>query len=304
MSGGVALNCVANGKLYSDGIFDNIWIQPASGDAGSALGCALGYYHKNKRKRILRKENFSAFLGSSYTDSEVLRTLKDCNASYEAFANENELYEMIARQIAKGHIVGWHQGRSEFGPRALGARSILGDARNEDGQKRINLKIKKREGFRPFAPIVLKEVANKYFDIKEGDSSPYMLFVYNIKESIRKEVENIPKELLFDRVNQCRSVIPAVTHIDYSARVQTVEEGDNARIYDLLKEFYRLTGCAVLVNTSFNVRGEPIVETPLDAYRCFMNTDMDILVINNFVLRKELQPKINITKYKQSFAMD
>jgi carbamoyltransferase len=150
----------------------------------------------------------------------------------------------------------------------------------------------------------LKEVANKYFDIKEGDSSPYMLFVYNIKESIRKEVENIPKELLFDRVNQCRSVIPAVTHIDYSARVQTVEEGDNARIYDLLKEFYRLTGCAVLVNTSFNVRGEPIVETPLDAYRCFMNTDMDILVINNFVLRKELQPKINITKYKQSFAMD
>lgn len=304
MSGGVALNCVSNGKLYSNEIFESIWIQPASGDAGSALGCALGYYHKAKPRRIDRTEEFNAYLGSSYTDSEVLRALNECNATYETFVNENELCETIAREIGRGHIVGWHQDRSEFGPRALGARSILADARNDDSQKRINLKIKKREGFRPFAPIVLREQASKYFEIKEEDCSPYMLFVYSINESIRKEVKTVPKEELFDRVNQCRSIIPAVTHIDYSARVQTVEEVSKVRIYNLLKEFFRQTGCAVLVNTSFNVRGEPIVETPIDAYRCFMNTDMDILVINNFVLRKELQPSINIARYKQSFAMD
>jgi len=303
MSGGVALNCVANGKLHDSKIFESIWIQPASGDAGSALGCAIGYYNK-KTKRKSEKSKFNPYLGSEYNDAEVKEALDSANAFYREVKNDNELYWSTAQELNEGKIIGWHQGRSEFGPRALGGRSILGDARNKDSQKRINIKIKKREGFRPFAPIVLKEEATKYFEMNAGDASPYMLFVHRLRKDICKEVDQISRDNLIERVNQYRSNIPAVTHVDYSARVQTVEKGLNGRIYELLNTFYKQTGCAVLVNTSFNVRGEPIVETPLDAYRCFMNTDMDILVINDFVLRKEEQPIKNIERYKQSFVKD
>ena len=243
MSGGVALNCVANGKLYSKRLFENIWVQPASGDAGSALGCALDYYNKQGYSETTQKTEFDPFIGSSYSNKEIIETLSGCNATYVVHEDESELNQIVAREIASGLIIGWHQGRSEFGPRALGGRSILGDARNEDSQKRINLKIKKREGFRPFAPIVLREDAYEYFEINETDSSPYMLFVYKIKEEMRKRVDKMQRSRLIDRVNQCRSTIPAVTHVDYSARVQTVEENMNKKLYKLLEEFKKQTGC-------------------------------------------------------------
>jgi carbamoyltransferase len=296
LAGGVALNCVANGRLLREGDFEDIWIQPAAGDAGGALGAALFVWHQllnNPRQPSDRDTQHGSFLGPSFTSDQILQFLSEQGVAGQYFAEETELLDHVASLLADGKVVGWFQGRMEFGPRALGARSILGDPRSPAMQATMNLKIKFRESFRPFAPAVIEERASDWFDIKPGQESPYMLLVAPVRENRRTYVDAEAEQVmqhdpdLRRRVNIVRSEIPAVTHVDFSARLQTVDEERNPRFYRLLEAFDRLTGCPVLVNTSFNVRGEPIVCTPEDAYRCFLATDMDALVLEDVLISKD-----------------
>ena len=313
LAGGVALNCVANGKLVKSKIFDRVWIQPASGDAGGALGSALfTYYQLMDKKRVCKASDAmkGSFLGPCFTNEAIKKTLDDSNTPYQFYKKEDDLLEIVCKQIGDGKIIGWFQGRMEFGPRALGARSIIGDARNTDMQTKMNLSIKFRESFRPFAPSVLEEEVNQYFDL--DSPSPYMLLVAPVAQNIRKELATDETEQMKDpdllkRVKIERSTLPAITHVDYSARVQSISEDRNGRYYRLVKKFNESTQSPVLVNTSFNIRGEPIVCTHQDAYRCFVSTDMDLLVLENFVLFKEEQPKSTLVakkEYLASFELD
>jgi carbamoyltransferase len=307
MAGGVALNCVGNGRILREGPFKGLWIQPAAGDAGGALGAALTAWHQfeqQPRKVSPGKDSLKgSYLGPAYTNEEIETYLKKTEASYVRLA-DGQLYAHVAEELAAGKVVGWLQGRMEFGPRALGGRSILGDARNRDMQTVMNLKIKYRESFRPFAPSVLRERTSDYFVL--GADSPYMLLVAPVVEKRRLSVSRVQEGLWgIELLNIPRSDIPAVTHLDYSARVQTVHEETNPRYYALLKAFEAKTGHAVLVNTSFNVRGEPIVSTPEDAYRCFMRTEMDVLVLENCVLLKtEQKPLEGDSDWKKEFELD
>jgi carbamoyltransferase len=307
LAGGVALNCVGNGRILREGPFKGIWIQPAAGDAGGAVGAALSawYQHEGKPRDAddVTDGMKGSFLGPAFTNDEIEARLKTIGASYSRL-EDSDLFTHVADELAAGKVVGWLQGRMEFGPRALGGRSILGDARNTKMQSVMNLKIKHRESFRPFAPSVLRERVSDYFQM-ECDS-PYMLLVAPVLEKRRLPFNPIRTDLWgIDLLNVPRSDIPAVTHLDYSARVQTVHEETNPRYYRLLKTFEEKTGCAVLVNTSFNVRGEPIVCTPEDAYRCFMRTEMDVLVLENFLLRKEDQkPLESDSDWKKEFELD
>jgi carbamoyltransferase len=296
LAGGVALNCVANGRLLREGPFDSLWIQPAAGDAGGALGAALFVWYQLLDKPRLcagRDAQHGSFLGPGFTTDQIARFLSKQGVSGQRFAEEGDLIDHIARLLADGKVIGWFQGRMEFGPRALGARSILGDPRSPAMQATMNLKIKFRESFRPFAPAVLQDRASQWFDLKPGQESPYMLLVAPVLEHRRVSVDSTALQTmqhdpdLRRRVNVVRSEIPAVTHVDYSARLQTIDEDRNPRFYRLLEAFERLTGCPVLVNTSFNVRGEPIVCTPEDAYRCFLATDMDALVLEDIMIVKD-----------------
>ena len=293
LAGGVALNCVGNGRVLREGPFKNIWIQPAAGDAGGALGVAQLIWHRHldqPRTVTPGKDSMKgSYLGPGFSDDEAERRLQGLGAAYQRFDRE-ELIQKVAGELADGRIVGWFNGRTEFGPRALGARSILGDPRRQDMQSNMNLKIKFRESFRPFAPSVLRERVSDYFEL--DTDSPYMLLVAPVKEARQIPMSGEQKKLWgIEQLNVPRSDIPAVTHIDYSARVQTVSRDTSPDYYDLIKAFDDLTGCGVLVNTSFNVRGEPIVCTPEDAYRCFMRTDIDHLVVGPFLLSKTDQPE-------------
>jgi carbamoyltransferase len=306
MAGGVALNCVGNGRILREGPFKGIWIQPAAGDAGGALGAALAAWHKyDDQPRIATGVDHmkGSYLGPRSTNSEIEQFLKQADAPYE-FLKDELLFDRVAKGLAEGKVVGWFQGRMEFGPRALGGRSILGDARNTKMQSVMNLKIKYRESFRPFAPSVLRERLSDFFDL--NTDSPYMLLVAQVQEKRRLPLSGDLSTLWgIDLLNVPRSDIPAVTHLDYSARIQTVHKETNPRYYQLLKAFDAQTGCAVLVNTSFNVRGEPIVCTPEDAYRCFMRTEMDVLVLENCVLYKTQQkPLVNDTNWQKEFELD
>ncbi len=305
LAGGVALNCVANGKILKNKFFENIWIQPAAGDAGGSLGAALAFWHKelNKERSIKSSDQMKgAFLGPSFNDQEVEKELNFLNANFVKLG-ENELIETVAKELANEKIIGWFQGRMEFGPRALGGRSIIADPRSDKMQKKLNLKIKFRESFRPFAPSVLREDVNKWFEI--NCDSPYMLLVADIKKEIQIPMSEKNKNLFgIEKLNIKRSSIPAVTHVDFSSRIQTVHEETNPKYYNLLKKFKEITKCSVLVNTSFNVRGEPIVCSIKDSFNCFMGTDLDILVIENFILFKNKQDKNLIRDYKNKFELD
>ena len=308
LAGGVALNCVANGKLQKEGVFKNIYIQPAAGDAGGALGAAQAVYHiYYGGKRItdgLNDVMEGSYLGPSFSEKEVMSVNKKTKAVYIKYSNFKELNKDIASQISNGKVVGWFQGRMEFGPRALGNRSILGDARNLKMQKKLNLKIKYREGFRPFAPSVLSEDSKKLFDI--DTDSPYMLLVAPINDSIKKKLpKNYDDLSLWDRLYTERSILQSITHLDFSARIQSVHKETNIRYWELINAFKDITGYGLVVNTSFNVRGEPIVCSPYDAYRCFMSTEMDYLVINDFVYKKTEQIDWeNKDKWRVKFRMD
>ena len=306
LAGGVALNCVANGKLLRQGDFENIWIQPAAGDAGGAVGAALTAYHMYKGQA--RNSSGSgdamqgAYLGPSFDQEAIEQALTGAGAVYTVL-EENAVISSTAGALSSGLAVGWFQGRMEFGPRALGARSILGDPRSPTMQKLLNLKVKYRESFRPFAPAVLREDVSEWFDL--DCDSPYMMLVADVAESQRREMTDSDKALFgIDKLNIVRSTIPAVTHVDYSARIQTVDARTNPRFHALLRQFKERTGCPVLVNTSFNVRGEPIVCTPEDAFRCFMGTELDLLVIGNCMLNKEDQPRQLKSDYKGEFEAD
>ncbi len=309
LAGGVALNCVGNGRLLREAGFEDIWIQPAAGDAGGALGAALFvWYQLLENPRIPGRPDGqrASLLGPDYTPEEIEATLRSERAVYLRAAGEAGLCTEVAALIAAGLVVGWMQGRMEFGPRALGNRSILGDARHPGMQTVMNGKIKFRESFRPFAPIVLAEHAPEYFELPPGQESPYMLLVAGVRPEQRVPAA-IESTHGLDRVRAIRSTVPAVTHVDYSARVQTVDQERNPRLHHLLTAFRRQTGCPVMINTSFNVRSEPVVCTPLDAWRCFMATDMDVLVIGDFVLRKEQQPagaRLDRTAYLSQHEMD
>ena len=304
LAGGVALNCVANGKLLKEKIFKNIWIQPAAGDAGGSLGAALAYwYHELNNKRVPSDNSMKgSYLGPSYKDDEIENDLKKLNAKFIKL-DESNLVKIVAKKLSENNTVGWFQGKMEFGPRALGARSILADPRSDKMQKELNLKIKFRESFRPFAPSVLENKVSEWFEIK--NESPYMLLVSDIKKTKQIEMSEKDKSLFgIDKLNVKRSTIPAVTHVDYSARIQTVHKSTNRKYYDLIDEFDKLTGCPILVNTSFNVRGEPIVNTVADAFNCFMGTNLDILAIGNFLLYKNEQDASLIQNYKNKFELD
>jgi carbamoyltransferase len=291
LAGGVALNCVANGRILREGPFEQIWIQPAAGDAGGALGAALWVWYQllgNERRPDTTDSMAGSLLGPSASPVRLRAMLDARGAKYTEYASDDELCVAVADLIARENVVGWFQGRMEFGPRALGARSIIGDARSPSLQSTMNLKTKFRESFRPFAPVVLKERLGDYFDMAPNTDSPYMLLVAPVREDHRRSVNGHQARGL-DRVNLIRSDIPAVTHVDYSARVQTVDRERHGRFHLLLKRFERQTGCPVMINTSFNVRGEPIVCTPEEAYRCFMATNMDALVIERTVLLKSEQ---------------
>jgi carbamoyltransferase len=300
LAGGVALNCVANGRLLREGPFENIWIQPAAGDAGGALGAAVFVWHQlmNQPRRVNGQDTQKgSLLGPRYSNDAIARFLAETGTPHKRHASEAELLDDVAQMIAAGKIVGWFHGRMEFGPRALGARSIIGDPRSPTMQAAMNLKIKFRESFRPFAPVVLRERAADCFDLRPGQESPYMLLVAAVREQHRRTLSEADRKTMAEagdlrqRVNVVRSAFPAITHVDYSARLQTVDEPRHGRFYRLLKRFEALTGCPILVNTSFNVRGEPIVCTPQEACRCFLATDMDALVLEDFVLCKEQMPK-------------
>ena len=296
LAGGVALNCVANGRLLREGPFNDIWIQPAAGDAGGALGAAMFVWHQllDQPRRVRERDHqHGSFLGPSFQPSEVGSFLDRAGAKYWRAPNQDALVDRVVELLTAEKVVGWFQGRMEFGPRALGARSILGDPRSAAMQATMNLKIKFRESFRPFAPIVLEEEASEWFGLEPGQESPYMLLVAPVRERHRvplatRDLEKMAGDPdLRQRVNVVRSEIPAVTHVDYSARLQTIDDVRNPATARLLRGFFARTGCPVLVNTSFNVRGEPIVCTPQDAYRCFLGTEMDVLVLEDYVLLKE-----------------
>tara|TARA_A100001011_G_C14301239_1_gene840881 strand:- start:1253 stop:3088 length:1836 start_codon:yes stop_codon:yes gene_type:complete len=305
MAGGVALNCVANGKILKAKIFDNIWIQPAAGDAGGSLGAALALWHienGNKRKPNLNDDMKGSYLGTEFNQAQIENDLQSIGANFETF-NYEEMINKTSDYLSNEKAVGWFQGRMEFGPRALGARSILGDPRSENMQKNLNLKVKYRESFRPFAPSVLREDLSEWFDINVD--SPYMLLVAEIEPNKKIEMDENQKKLFgIEKLNIKRSDIPAVTHVDYSARVQTVNKNTNKPYYDLISKFKEKTGCPVIVNTSFNVRGEPIVNTPIDAFNCFMGTDLDYLIIGNCILDKTKQDKSLKKDYSEKFELD
>jgi carbamoyltransferase len=305
MAGGVALNCVANGKIQRDKNFEKIWVQPAAGDAGGALGVALSVWHKElKQPRIADPKDTmqGSYLGPHYAQNTIEKDLIHCGAKFKSIT-EADMIEQTAQALADGKAVGWFQGRMEFGPRALGGRSILGDPRSESMQKILNLKVKYRESFRPFAPSVLREDVADWFELN-GDS-PYMLLVDNVKED-KCHPMNEEQEQLFgiEKLNIKRSEIPAVTHVDYSARIQTVHKETNPKYHALITKFKEKTGCSVVVNTSFNVRGEPIVCTPEDAFRCFMGTEMDMLIVGNCILDKDKQNTALIENYKHKYKLD
>ena len=305
LAGGVALNCVANGKILREKIFENIWIQPAAGDAGGSLGAALALWHiEQGNKRILSKNDSmkGSYLGCEFDQQQIEKELNSLGANFQTFEYE-DLIDKTAEFLVNEKAIGWFQGRMEFGPRALGGRSILGDPRSNKMQKNLNLKVKYRESFRPFAPSVLKEDANTWFDINVD--SPYMLLVADINPNKKIEMTSEQEKLFgIDKLNIKRSEIPAVTHVDYSARIQTVTKNTNPRYYDLISNFKKKTGCPLIINTSFNVRGEPIVNTPTDAFNCFMGTELDYLVIGNCILDKSKQT-LNFKKnYKNKFELD
>ena len=309
LAGGVALNCVANGKLQNAKIFKNVYIQPAAGDAGGALGAALvgEYIYFGQERKVDTNAIDSmkgSYLGPEFSDVDTRLMAKRYNAVYTHYENFEQLAAKTATALADGNVVGWFQGRMEFGPRALGGRSILGDARNEEMQKKLNLKIKYREGFRPFAPSVLAEDATEYFEL-EGNS-PYMLLVHNVQEKRRKTLpENYRALSLMEKLYYLRSDLPSITHIDFSARIQTVHQETNPRYWTLINEFKKQTGYGLVVNTSFNVRGEPIVCTPKDAYKCLMRTEMDFLVVGNFIFDKRDQPEwAEKDDWKDEFKLD
>ena len=305
LAGGVALNCVANGKILDNKIFDKIWVQPAAGDAGGSLGAALAFWHleKNKERYVSSTDDMNgSYLGPQYTDDEINNILNKIGAKFEIL-DEDLVINKTVDDLKNGKAIGWFQGRMEFGPRALGARSILGDPRSEIMQKNLNLKVKYRESFRPFAPSVLRDDLSEWFNINED--SPYMLIVSGINKDKKIEMSDEETKLFgIDKLNIKRSEIPAVTHVDYSARIQTVHEETNPKYFKLLKKFKDTTQCPVLVNTSFNVRGEPIVNTPEDAYKCFMGTELDSLVIGNCYLDKKNQNINSKNNYKKEFDLD
>jgi carbamoyltransferase len=305
LAGGVALNCVANGKILKEGAFQNIWIQPAAGDAGGALGAALCAYHhhKNQPRSSQSSDHMKgSYLGPEYTDREIQERLEAIGAKFEVL-DETELVEKTAIALTESKAIGWFQGRMEFGPRALGGRSILGDPRSPEMQKMLNLKIKYRESFRPFAPSVRQEDVSDWFEL--NTESPYMLLVAEVAKKRQKKMTAAEEELFgIEKLNVVRSEIPAVTHVDYSARVQTVSEDTNPKYHALLSKFNELTGCPVIANTSFNVRGEPIVCTPEDAFRCFMGCSMEVLSIGNQILYKENQDPSLVLDYKDLFELD
>ena len=304
LAGGVALNCVANGKILNKKIFKNIWIQPAAGDAGGSLGATLAYWHHElqKPRNIIKDQMQGSYLGPKFKNDYIEKELKLLKANYKKY-EKDKIIAITAKELANEKTVGWFQGRMEFGPRALGGRSILADPRSEKMQKELNLKIKFRESFRPFAPAVLREDVNEWFELDYD--SPYMLLVSDVKKNKQIEMNEKDNKLFgIDKLNIKRSTIPAVTHVDYSARIQTVHKETNPRFYQLIKEFKNKTNCPVLVNTSFNVRGEPIVCSVKDAFNCFMGTNLDVLVIEDFILFKEHQDKLLIKEYKNKFELD
>jgi carbamoyltransferase len=305
LAGGVALNCVANGKILKEKIFDNIWIQPAAGDAGGSLGAALALWHidqGNKRSVNLKDDMKGSYLGTEYNQEEIEKELKASGANFETLKYE-ELIDKTAEILSNENAIGWFQGRMEFGPRALGGRSILGDPRSDKMQKNLNLKVKYRESFRPFAPSVLREDVSEWFEMNVD--SPYMLLVANINPNKKIEM-NVEQKNLFgiDKLNVKRSEIPAITHVDYSARIQTVAKDTNKHFYDLISKFKEKTGCPIIINTSFNVRGEPIVNTPTDAFNCFMGTELDYLIIGNCILDKNKQNPNLKKDYTKKFELD
>jgi carbamoyltransferase len=315
MAGGVALNCVANGRLLREGPFEKVWVQPAAGDAGGALGSALLVWHHlldQPRKVNPRDSQKASWLGPSFTDDEIALFLDSIGAIYEHVSDESLLLERVARLVDQEKIIGWFYGNMEYGPRALGSRSIIGDARSPTMQQTMNLKIKFRESFRPFAPCVLGEFVDQVFETRPNEESPYMLMVAPIREDWRiplsaEDLCKMQDPDLRIRVSVPRSRLPAITHVDYSARIQTVDAERHGRFYRLIREFYELTGCPVIVNTSFNIRGEPIVCSPEDAFRCFMATDIDCLVLENYILMKDSQPTALVqdsAAYRSNYELD
>jgi carbamoyltransferase len=307
LAGGVALNCVGNGRILREGPFKEIWIQPASGDAGGALGAALLVWHKylgrERKSDGINDAQKASLLGPQFADTEIEKFLGQQKAPYKKLSAQ-DIPGVVAGLVARGNVIGWFQGRMEFGPRALGARSIIGDARNIEMQSKMNLKIKYRESFRPFAPTVLRDKASEWFDLRQ--ESPYMLLVAPVRDDKRLKLPESSRQLQgFDKLKTQRSQIPAVTHVDFSARVQTVKREDNPLYYDTINEFYRQTGCPVMINTSFNVRGEPLVCTPEDAFRCFMRTEMDYLIMGSFLLDKKAQaPLEKDIQWQKAFELD
>ena len=306
LAGGVALNCVANGILLREKIFENIWIQPAAGDAGGALGAALSIWYQHLRnERKLPSARYAmqgSYLGPEFTDEEIETELKKCGAVYKKY-DEADLINSVAELLADEKAIGWMQGRMEFGPRALGGRSIIADPRSHKMQKQLNLKVKYRESFRPFAPSILNADVSEWFD--HSTESPYMLLVADVKEDKRRKMTS-DEEALFgiDKLNVPRSSVPAITHVDYSARIQTVHADTNPRYHAVISKFKEKTNCPIVVNTSFNVRGEPIVCTPKDAFKCFMGTEMDVLAVGNFLLLKEEQDPSLIENYEERYELD
>ena len=309
MAGGVALNCVANGRVLREGPFEQVWIQPAAGDAGGALGAALFTWHElldKPREVVPQDSQCGSLLGPAFSNDEIKAYLDSAEAVYQHYESEDDLVDRIAELIASEQVVGHFSDRAEFGPRALGSRSIMGDARSRGMQETMNLKIKFRESFRPFAPAVLREDVEDYFEMRPDENSPYMLLVAPIAKKTRLPIDDEGEKGL-DKLKQVRSTIPAVTHVDYSARVQTIDMQHHPRFYKIISKFKEKTGSPVVINTSFNVRGEPIVNTPEDAFRCFMNTNMDVLVLENFIILKADQPnakEIDIEAYLAEFALD
>jgi len=305
IAGGVALNCVANGKILKEKKFENIWVQPAAGDAGGSLGAALAYWHQelNQKRKVNLKDSMNgSYLGPKFKNSTVEKELISLNANFKKYS-EDDLINILAKELSEEKTVGWFQGRMEFGPRALGARSILADPRSEKMQKKLNLKIKFRESFRPFAPSILIDDVNNWFDL--DSSSPYMLLVADVKKDIQIPMTSKQEKLFgIEKLNVTRSQIPAVTHVDYSSRIQTVHQETNPRYYKLIKKFKEITNCPILVNTSFNIRGEPIVCSIRDAFKCMMGTNLDILVIENYVMFRDDQDKNLLKSYQSEFKLD
>jgi len=311
LAGGVALNCVGNGRILREGPFEHIWIQPAAGDAGGAIGAALVVWFQllgNQRKTSPADEQKGSLLGPAYSDEQIRQFLDSIGAKYHTNGDFEQLADKVTDLISQGKVIGWFQDRMEFGPRALGNRSIIGDARSEQMQSKMNLKIKFRESFRPFAPCVLREDVDKYFKMRQEEDSPYMLLVADVKEDKRLPDSASDKSLRgLDKLKSKRSVVPAITHVDYSARIQTVDSQRNPKLHRLISRFKEKTGCPVIINTSFNIRGEPIVCSPEHAYRCFMATDMDVLVMQNQLLLKSEQPQAKqhqVNEYMAQFQLD